>query len=60
MPSRRQTVPPVVAEVSNAVSWDEQVALLRTIPEKYGMAAQPAIYAAVAEAVYLPHLTPAG
>ena len=58
MPSRPKPVEPVVTEVSNAASWDERVALLRTIPEKYGIAAQSGIYAAIAEAIYLPHLTP--
>ena len=46
-----------VAEIAGAATWDARVALIRTVPETFGTSSQPAIYAAVAEALYVPQLT---
>lgn len=48
----------VAARIAAASSWDERVALVRKIPEDFGMASQAEIYSAVAKAVYAPTLAP--
>lgn len=48
----------VVQEVASAATWDARVALIRRVPETYGLARHQAVYAAIAERVYVPSLTP--
>ena len=48
----------VVEAIANVANWDARVALIRRIPEAFGMADQPNVYAAVARRVYVPRLTP--
>lgn len=47
-----------VDEITNATSWDRRVALIRRVPEEFGTARHQAIYSAIAERVYVPHLAP--
>ena len=47
-----------VARIVEAPSWDERVQEIRRIPEIFGQQRLQAVYAAVAEAVYRPHLAP--
>jgi hypothetical protein len=47
-----------VSEIAAAGAWNRRVALIRKIPEEFGKAQHQAIYAAVAETVYVPNLTP--
>lgn len=49
----------LVAQIAQTPSWDERVALIRRIPEEFGRARHRAVYAALAESVYVPHLQPA-
>lgn len=44
--------------IADSSTWNERVQLIRAIPGAYGSAQHQAIYAAVAERVYVPHLTP--
>jgi hypothetical protein len=56
-----ETVDPAEAAVqaiASAGTWDERVSLIRKIPEHFGKAQHAGIYAAVASAVYVPHLAP--
>jgi hypothetical protein len=39
-------------------SWPTRVALIRAIPENFGTAQQPSVYAAIAAQVYVPNLKP--
>jgi len=48
----------MVREISSASSWNKRVSLIRKIPEVFGKAQHQTVYASVAEAVYVPHLTP--
>lgn len=48
----------VVEAIAKADSWDARIALVRHIPEQFGVAAHQAIYSAVAREVYLPSLAP--
>jgi hypothetical protein len=48
----------LVDKISAASDWDQRVALIRQIPERYGRATQQEVYASIAEQVYVPHLTP--
>lgn len=52
------TVEETVAAVLAAPTWDQRVAQLRLIPERHGTAEHQAIYAAIAERAYVPHLAP--
>lgn len=47
-----------IAAAVAAAPWAERVALIRTVPEKFGTAQHAQIYASIATAVYVPHLTP--
>jgi len=47
-----------IGAIAEAGTWNERVQLIRAVPANYGVAQHPAIYAAVAERVYVPHLTP--
>jgi hypothetical protein len=44
--------------VEAAGTWNTRVALIRRIPEEYGQALQPDVYAAVATRVYSPSIAP--
>ena len=54
MPSEAEAV----ETINQAQAWDERVSLIRKIPQDFGIAVQARIYAAVAERVYVPHLSP--
>lgn len=47
-----------IGPIADAGTWNERVQLIRAVPENFGLAQHPAIYAAIAERVYVPHLTP--
>jgi hypothetical protein len=44
--------------IKDAEDWNTRVARIRQIPQKHGTADHAAIYAAVAQAIYVPHLAP--
>jgi hypothetical protein len=44
--------------ISRAATWDQRVQAIRRIPELHGQQEAQAVYAAVAEALYRPHLSP--
>lgn len=48
----------VAEQVASAPSWDARVALIRRVPETFGQAQHQAVYAAIAERVYVPAVTP--
>lgn len=50
-------VPAIAEQVAAAPSWDARVALIRKVPETFGKAQHQAIYAAIAERVYVPAVT---
>jgi hypothetical protein len=54
MPSVEETV----ASIAAAPTWDQRIARIRLIPQHHGTGEHPAIHAAVAREVYLPHLAP--
>jgi len=54
MPSLAETVEYIIT----ATTWDERVARLRLVPQRHGTDDQPAIRAAVARRLYVPHLAP--
>lgn len=41
-----------------APSWNQRVAIIRKVPEQFGMAQQSTIYSAIAKKVYAPKLVP--
>lgn len=47
-----------IAAAVAAAPWSERVALIRTVPERFGTAQHAQIYAAIATSVYASHLTP--
>lgn len=53
---------PTPAEIAEAVEaaggWNGRVAIIRTVPETFGTAQHAAVYAAIAERVYVPTLQP--
>jgi hypothetical protein len=52
------TIAETVEYIITATSWDERVARLRLVPQRHGTDDQPAIRAAVARRLYVPHLAP--
>jgi hypothetical protein len=48
---------PIAEQVAIAPSWDARVALIRKVPESFGKAQHQAVYAAIAERVYVPAVT---
>jgi hypothetical protein len=48
---------PIAEQVAAAASWDARVALIRKVPETFGKAQLPAVYALIAERVYVPAVT---
>ena len=53
---------PTAAEIADAVAaaptWNARVALIRKVPEDFGIAQHQAVYAAIADRVYVPTLKP--
>ncbi len=47
-----------IKEITGAKTWDQRVQAIRRIPELHGQSAQPAIYAAIAQDLYVPALAP--
>ena len=47
-----------VALVASASTWDARVQAVRRIPELHGTSEHSAVYAALAHALYVPHLSP--
>ena len=47
----------IADRVAAATSWDARVAIIRQVPERYGQAQHQAVYAAIAEKVYVPAVT---
>jgi len=43
--------------ITSAATWDDRIGEIRRIPELFGQARHPSIYAAVAARVYRPHLS---
>lgn len=54
MPTPREVADAVAA----AATWNARVALVRRVPEEFGTAQHAAVYAAIAERVYVPTLKP--
>ena len=54
MPTPRE----LAEAVGAAPSWNARVALVRRVPEEFGAAQHAAVYAAIAERVYVPTLKP--
>jgi hypothetical protein len=52
-----QAIAAVVNRVEHAANWDARVEEIRRVPEAFGEAQRAGVYAAVAEAVYKPHLS---
>jgi len=50
--------PDLVELAAGARSWNVRVAAVRRVPEEYGLARHQAIYAEIAERVYVQSLTP--
>ena len=50
--------PDLVELAAGAPSWNARVAAVRRVPEEYGLARHQAIYAEIAERIYVPSLTP--
>jgi hypothetical protein len=48
----------LVDRVAAAPSWNARVALVRRVPEVYGLARHQEVYADIAQRVYVPSLTP--
>jgi hypothetical protein len=46
----------VLSRIEETNTWDERVEEIRRIPEKFGTSQHQSVYAAVAEAIYAPHL----
>lgn len=44
--------------IADATSWDDRVARVRQVPQRHGTDEHAAIYADVAQQVYVPHLAP--
>jgi len=47
-----------IESIAAAETWNRRVSLIRQIPEEFGTARHQAVYAAVAEAVYVAELAP--
>ncbi len=57
MPPATQ-VATAVKRIASAKTWNKRVALIREIPEEFGKAQHQAVYAAIAEAIYVAQLAP--
>jgi hypothetical protein len=47
-----------IRNISSATSWNRRVALIRQVPERFGLARHQEVYAAIAETVYVDELAP--
>lgn len=47
-----------IRRIEEAQSWDERIARVRQVPQRHGTDEHAAIYAEVAQRVYVPHLSP--
>jgi hypothetical protein len=45
-----------LASIQRTSSWNTRVALVRKVPEDFGLAQQAAVYSAIAKAIYVPNL----
>lgn len=52
------SVEDTVDRIAQAPSWDERVARIRQIPQRHGTDEHSAVYAQVAQRIYVPHLSP--
>jgi hypothetical protein len=52
------TVDEAVDAAVNAATWDARIAVIRLIPERFGLAAHQGVYSAIARRVYVPNLAP--
>ena len=52
------TVDTTIAAILAAETWPQRVAQIRLIPQRHGTGEHGGIYAAVARALYMPHLAP--
>lgn len=48
----------LVGEIEAASDWNTRVALVRKVPEIFGLAAHSAVYAQIARKIYVPNLAP--
>lgn len=48
----------IAQQVENAPTWNARVAIIRRVPEEFGLAQHQTVYARIAEQVYVPHLKP--
>jgi hypothetical protein len=47
-----------ITNIASATTWNRRVALIRQVPERFGLARDQEVYSAVAEAVYVGELAP--
>jgi hypothetical protein len=52
------TVAATISSILEAKTWTQRVQQIRLIPQRHGTGEHPAIYAAVARQLYMPHLAP--
>jgi hypothetical protein len=52
------TIEATINAILGAGSWTQRIQQIRLIPQRHGTGEHPGIYAAVARAVYMPHLAP--
>jgi hypothetical protein len=52
------TIDTTVQAILGAETWTQRVQQIRLIPQRHGTGEHGAIYAAVARALYMPHLAP--
>ena len=52
------TVDEAVDAVASAPTWDNRIATIRLVPERFGPATHQAVYAAIAKRIYVPSLAP--
>jgi len=45
-------------QVANAASWDQRVEAIRRVPDQHGQQEHRQVYAAIADKLYRPHLSP--
>lgn len=48
----------IAQRIASAPTWNARVGLIRRVPEEFGLAQHQAVYARIAEQVYVPHLKP--
>jgi hypothetical protein len=52
------TIEATINAILAAASWTQRIQQIRLIPQRHGTGEHPGIYAAVARALYMPHLAP--